>query len=292
MLLRSREALRYFQFPAFCEIDGLRHAIFTRIGGRSVGPFSGFNLARSVGDAHPLVASNRAALREFFAPGTMWFTQQTHGTRVFVVDGGPPTGGPWAVASERPSRSDDTAPDLKIPSASPPADGEGSTTASAMASPPADAIVCDRPGQFAVIQVADCQAVLLADTRRRVVANIHSGWRGSIANIIAKTIATLVERCNTDPSDLMAGIGPSLGPCCGEFRNYASELPPAVWPYGDAMDHFDFWALSRDQLKAAGVPADRIHESRICTRCNTGLFYSYRASHTTGRFGAVIGYED
>jgi copper oxidase (laccase) domain-containing protein len=89
----------------------------------------------------------------------------------------------------------------------------------------------------------------------------------------------------------MAGIGPSLGPCCGEFRHFRAELPPEVWGYGDEKAYFDFWALSRDQLIAAGIPSDQIHQSRICTRCNTGLFYSYRASHASGRFAAVIGFE-
>jgi YfiH family protein len=155
----------------------------------------------------------------------------------------------------------------------------------------ADAVVCDRPGIFTVIQVADCQAILLVDPRRRVVANIHSGWRGSIANIIAATIATLKRRWGICPADLLAGIGPSLGPCCGEFRHFRRELPPEVWPYGNASNFFDFWALSRDQLVSAGVPTGQIHQSRICTRCNTGLFYSYRANHETGRFAAVIGFE-
>ena len=250
MLLRSREGLLYFQFPAFGEVKGLRHGIFTRIGGNSRGPQKGFNLARSVGDAAFAVDANRKLLAKLFAPGTLHFTRQTHGSDVHVLDGQPPSD----------------------------------------ALPPADALVSDRVGSLPVIQVADCQAVLLVDPRRRVVANIHSGWRGSIANIIGKTVASLTERCGCRPADLLAGIGPSLGPCCGEFRHYQAELPQAVWSYGDDSAHFDFWALSRDQLIAAGVPGDQIHLSRICTRCNTGLFYSYRASHATGRFAAVIGF--
>jgi YfiH family protein len=251
MRLCTRDNLFFFQFQAFNQIEGLRHGIFTRIGGRSRGPLHGFNLARSVGDTPAAVDANREALAEIFAPGELFYLQQTHGSRVAVLDG----------------------------SAPPPA------------TPEADAVVCDRPGTFTVIQVADCQAVLLADPQQRVVANIHSGWRGSIANIIAATIATLESRWGIRPADLMAGIGPSLGPCCGEFRHYRRELPPEVWPYGNNSSHFDFWALSHDQLLSAGVPAGQIHLSRICTRCNTGLFYSYRASHETGRFAAVIGFD-
>jgi YfiH family protein len=259
MQLRSRKDLFYFQFQAFSQIEGLRHGFFTRDGGESLGSYQSFNLARRVGDTPAAVEANRKTLAEIYAPGTLFFIQQTHGAQVAVLDGGPPS----ASASE-----------------------------AGVAGPPeADAVVCDRPGIFTVIQVADCQAVLLVDPRRRVVANIHSGWRGSVANIIAATIATLKRRWGSRPADLLAGIGPSLGPCCGEFRHYRQELPPEVWPYGNASNYFDFWALSRDQLVGAGVPAGQIYDSRICTRCNTGLFYSYRANHETGRFAAVIGFE-
>jgi polyphenol oxidase len=251
MQLCSQKDLLYFQFQAFSQIEGLRHGFFTRLGGGSRGSHQSFNLARRVGDTPAAVDANRKALAEIYAPGSLFFIRQTHGVQVAVLDGGQPS------ASE----------------------------------PQADAVVCDRPGVFTVIQVADCQAVLLVDPRRRLVANIHSGWRGSVTNIIAATIATLQRRWGARPADLLAGIGPSLGPCCGEFRHYRQELPPEVWSYGNASNHFDFWALSRDQLVGAGVPAGQIYQSRICTRCNTGLFYSYRASHETGRFAAVIGFE-
>jgi polyphenol oxidase len=260
MLLCSRDNLLFLQFHAFNQIEGLRHGIFTRIGGRSRGACQSFNIAYSVGDTPADVDANRNALAGLFAPGALYFIRQTHGTRVAVLDGGrPPAGRPVAHAAPAPL---------------------------------ADAVVCDRPGAFTVVQVADCQAILLVDPRRRVVANIHSGWRGSVANIIAATITTLERHWGSLAADLLAGIGPSLGPCCGEFRHYRKELPSEIWPYGNAANYFDFWSLSRDQLRRAGVPDGQIHQSRICTRCNTGLFYSYRAAHETGRFAAVIGFDD
>jgi hypothetical protein len=263
MLLCSQDDLLFLQFQAFNRVEGLRHGIFTRIGGRirkgSREPYQGFNIARSVGDVPAAVDANRETLAGIFTPGALFFIQQTHGAQVAVLD----SGGRSPALPE----------------------------AEAAAPPRADAVVCNQPGTFPVIQVADCQAVLLVDPRQRVVANIHSGWRGSVANIIGSTIAALEKRWGSRPADLLAGIGPSLGPCCGEFRHFRQELPPEVWPYGNAAAHFNFWALSRDQLMYAGVPAERIYQSRICTRCNTGLFYSYRANRETGRFAAVIGFE-
>jgi copper oxidase (laccase) domain-containing protein len=91
------------------------------------------------------------------------------------------------------------------------------------------------------------------------------------------------------PGAILAGIGPSLGPCCAEFINYKAEIPKEFWCYKDPDDHFDFWAISSDQLLNAGVLAKHIESSQICTRCRTDEFFSYRAEKTTGRFAAVIG---
>ncbi|MBW1984000.1 MAG: polyphenol oxidase family protein, partial [Deltaproteobacteria bacterium] len=90
-------------------------------------------------------------------------------------------------------------------------------------------------------------------------------------------------------SDLIAGIGPSLGPCCAEFVNYKKEIPEAYWTYKNQDNYFDFWAVSKDQLCNAGVLPENTHLSKICTKCHTDRFYSYRGEGTTGRFAAVIG---
>jgi hypothetical protein len=131
--------------------------------------------------------------------------------------------------------------------------------------------------------------VLLFDPIRGAVANIHSGWRGSIDNIIGETVKEMRLRFGCRPRDLMAGIGPSLGPCCAEFLNFRREIPAALWRYRINATHFDFWAMSRDQLLGAGLKEGHIEQSRLCTRCRTDLFFSYRAAKETGRFASVIG---
>jgi copper oxidase (laccase) domain-containing protein len=122
-----------------------------------------------------------------------------------------------------------------------------------------------------------------------VVANVHSGWRGSIQNIIGRTVDTMKQHFDCRPDGIIAGIGPSLGPCCAEFIHYETEIPKEFWGYMDSDDHFDFWAISSDQLMKAGVPEPNIESSQMCTRCRTDAFYSYRAEKITGRFAAVIG---
>jgi YfiH family protein len=155
--------------------------------------------------------------------------------------------------------------------------------------PMVDALVTAAQGRYITIQVADCQAVMVYDPVQRVVANIHSGWRGSIGNIIGSTLQEMTAAFGTAAGDLVAGIGPSLGPCCAEFVHYRREIPRPFWPYKNADHHFNFWAISQDQLCESGVPTENIFVSRLCTRCHTDRFFSYRGEGITGRFAAVIG---
>jgi hypothetical protein len=150
-------------------------------------------------------------------------------------------------------------------------------------------MLTDRAGKFLVVQVADCQPILMHDPVRRVVANVHCGWRGSLADVAGRTVAALQGRFGCAPQDLLVGVGPSLGPCCAEFVNYRSEIPERLWGYRRDSVCFDFWAMTRDQLVAAGVRDGNIQISGLCTRCDPGRFFSYRTHNRTGRFPAVIG---
>ena len=86
----------------------------------------------------------------------------------------------------------------------------------------------------------------------------------------------------------MAALGPSLGPCCAEFRNYREEFPPEFRTYQVKPTYFDLWSLSRDQLLAAGLDPQKIDIAGICNRCRGEEFFSYRRDRLTGRQGAVI----
>jgi YfiH family protein len=153
----------------------------------------------------------------------------------------------------------------------------------------ADGVVTDMQGVGLVIQVADCQGVLLYDPKQRVIANVHSGWRGSVQNIIGDCIDVMTGRFCCNPKDIRAGICPSLGPCCAEFVNYRDEIPQVLWGYKhqDKL-FFDFWKLSCDQMTAKGVRQENVEIMNLCTRCNSDKFYSFRQEKRTGRFGCVI----
>ena len=248
------EAQVLFHSPVLDRFEGLFHAVTCRDGGRSAPPYDTMNLSLGVGDDARSVNANRRQLQRITG-GVHVYARQDHGTRVAVVD----------------SRMIDNRDAIvTVPTA-------------------ADALVTDQAGVHLAIQTADCQAVMLFDPRRRVVANIHSGWRGSVANIIGRTIAVMQRTFACDPAEMSAAIGPSLGPCCAEFVNYRTEIPHPLWSHRVGRHHFDFWQISRRQLVQAGVFEDRIDDAGICTRCNPHLFYSYRAARQTGRFVALIG---
>jgi YfiH family protein len=155
------------------------------------------------------------------------------------------------------------------------------------AKPGYDALLAPAPGVALLVKVADCQAVLLYDPVSRALALAHSGWRGSVQNILGRVVAALGET-GAPPARLKAAISPSLGPCCAEFTNHQAELPPEFSPFMVRENYFDFWAISRSQLTAAGLKDENIETAGICSRCSSE-FYSYRRGDLWPRFGFLAG---
>lgn len=258
MLLVKNKHNHLFQFEALNHLQGLTHFIVGRIGGVSQPPYDGMNLSQGVGDDPAAVEANRNRLRELTGGGVHVYARQDHGTAIRVIT--------------QDTSHHDAVIQTKLE--------------------PADALITDVAGIRLLIQTADCQAVMIYDPQRRVAANIHCGWRGSVANIIGMTVLRMVADFGCDPGQMTAAIGPSLGPCCAEFINYQKEIPRHLWLYRVGRYHFNFWHISRHQLITAGLLGDHIHDSGICTRCNAHLFFSYRAARQTGRFSALIGIDE
>jgi YfiH family protein len=193
-----------------------------------------------------------------------------------------------------------------------------------IAEPPnADALITSTPGLLLGVQTADCVPILLVDTRRRVVAAIHAGWRGTLARIAVKTLGRMRMEFGTSSRDIVAALGPSIGRCCFEVgpevaQAFSTQFPPAAdWFDGpfEQLAHgeeplwlpwltmmppghvpppprvqLDLRASNRWQLIDAGVPGKQIDVSDACTVCQADLLFSYRREGAkAGRMMASIG---
>jgi YfiH family protein len=157
-----------------------------------------------------------------------------------------------------------------------------------------DALVTAQTGVVLGILTADCVPVLLYDPCREVVAAVHAGWRGTKANIVAKTVKKMQEVFGCDPSQIMAGIGPSIGKCCyevgREVAGHFSHIAGACEEKESGKYQLDLQHINKYQLLKAGVCSTHIELSGICTACSTEAFFSYRKEQgCSGRFMSMIG---
>ena len=232
---------------------GCRYGMFARHGGVSRGVYASLNVGLHVGDVAEAVAANRQRIKEAMEVPVVLSARQVHGGEVYCLT--EPLNG-----------------DLEV-------DGY-------------DALVTDQPGIGLMIQQADCQAVLLFDPLRQVIAAVHCGWRGSVLRLVPQVVEVMHERYGTVAADLQAIISPSLGPCCAEFVNYKTELPADFCAFRVQDNYFDFWRITRAQLNAVGVADAGIRTAGHCTCCSDDYF-SYRRAvrrgiEQTGRNCSVI----
>jgi YfiH family protein len=157
----------------------------------------------------------------------------------------------------------------------------------------ADVVVSAEPAVAATVSVADCVPLLLADRRTGAVAAVHAGWRGTLERAAAAGVEAL-RAAGSRPADLLAAIGPSIGPCCyevspdlaGRFR--ADMSPEVVRAGAGAGPHLDLWKANLLVLEASGVAADRVDVLHRCTACERDLFFSHRRD--AGRTGRQVAF--
>ena len=173
-------------------------------------------------------------------------------------------------------------------------------TMTAWRRPQADIIISDDPGVAIGVRVADCAPILLFDSIRQVVGAVHAGWRGTAAGAARAAIQSMRSTFGCDPSAVVAAIGPCLGACCGEMGPEVVKLFKAA---GHAQADIDRWfttgktsrpyldleRANRDQLVSAGVLAQNVHASGLCTKTYRDRLHSYRAEGArAGRLLAAI----
>jgi YfiH family protein len=181
-----------------------------------------------------------------------------------------------------------------------------------------DASVTNHPGLLLGVQTADCVPILLVDPKKRAVAAIHAGWRGTLQRIVVKAIGQMQMQFKSKPADLLAAIGPAIGGCCYEvgtevaaqFHSQFAEAPewfdefrtgdepnPVQWLNMMPPGHqpppknvlLDLRKANRAQLLSAGLRAPNIFVSDLCTACRRDLLFSYRKEGAqSGRLMSAI----
>lgn len=165
----------------------------------------------------------------------------------------------------------------------------------------ADAMLTDTPGLYLMALSADCPPVFFYDPVRRVVGLAHSGWKGTVERIAGNVVEAMVDEFGSDPRDIVAVVGPGIGPCCyavGENVINAAELafmgawggPKPLLERRGGEVYFNLRESIRRAIIEAGVPAENVAVEEVCTADNLDLFYSHRAEKgMCGLFGAVVG---
>jgi YfiH family protein len=257
LLQREANGQRTYHFESVAW-PGLVHAVFTRLGGVSQGPFATLNVGHSVGDEPQAVAENHCRVYASLGLGTgqVVTARQVHGNRVAVVDG----------------------------------HDAGKVV------PNTDGLVTTTPGLALLLRFADCQPILLYDPEHHALGLAHAGWRGVALGIARRLVEAMQETFGSRAGSLLAGLGPAIGPCCYTVgHEVAATMGYALpdWKRVLRLEGEDSWRLdlaaaNAQLLTAAGVA--QIEQSGICTACRNDEFFSHRADGgRTGRF-AVVAY--
>jgi len=156
-----------------------------------------------------------------------------------------------------------------------------------------DALISNQKNVMLTILTADCVPILLFDPTKNIVAAIHAGWKGTKQNILLKTVEKMKTTFNSNPKNILAGIAPSIGKCCYEVDwNVAQHFEHIKDAYQEKNEKYmlDLPHINRNQLLEAGLDANNIELSHICTACEVDNYFSYRKEEgCSGRFMSMIG---
>ncbi|MGZ9585077.1 peptidoglycan editing factor PgeF [Paenibacillus marinisediminis] len=254
-------------------VEGLTAGFTTRLGGVSEAPYDTMNMALHVQDEPEAIVANRRRLMDAIdMPFEAWTcAEQVHSHHVHIV-----------TRDER---------------------GKGRLSR-ADAIPDADAIITQESDICLASFYADCVPLLLVDPIRRVVGLAHAGWKGTVQEIAVRTVEQMQQTFQSQPEQLLAAIGPSIGKCCYEVDERViapvevllEKLPEDARSALEYRDNgravVDLREINRHLLIKAGIMPSNIECTTWCTGCHTELFYSHRAEGgKTGRMASWIGWK-
>ena len=166
-----------------------------------------------------------------------------------------------------------------------------------------DGLISDKRGVSLWLRYADCTPVYLYDTKKNIIGNIHSGWKGTVQKIAKVAVKKMIQEYGSNPEDIMCAFGPNRAKCHFKVDEDVKSIFEETFSYMNNKDiisigeveegkqkyYIDTNLINRNLLKEVGVRDENIIESKICTVCNHDKFYSYRKDKEARRNAAVIG---
>ncbi len=255
MELHEKQGVAYLTFPAFSAVPFVRHAFSTRVGGVSRGEFSSMNLSFHRGDPDETVLTNyhRFCDAAGFSFDSLVASAQDHHTEIRRV-----TKRECGIGIWRPRDQESV-----------------------------DGLLTDEPGVTLVTYYADCVPLYFLDPVHRAIGLAHAGWRGTVAGMGIKMAEAMAHKFGSRPEELLAAIGPSIGPCCYEVDQPVADAFAARTDWkpecflrdcGDGKYMLNLWEANRRALLRAGLLEAHISVAELCTQCHADWLFSHRAS--------------
>lgn len=263
--LNNKNDVPYLTYNSLSAIKFINHAFSTRLGGVSDGEFSTMNLAFNRGDKPENVTENYKKICKSagFDYESLTASSQDHHTFVRAV-----------TTQNR---------------------GVGIYKARDIES--VDALVTNQKGVTLVTYYADCTPLFFVDVNKKAIGLAHAGWRGTVERIGEKVINKMQSEYGTNPSDVIAAIGPAISACCYEVDLSCAKqflelndlaTDKFVFEKGNGKFMIDLLETNRQILVSTGVKPENITVSDICTNCSSNLLWSHRA--TKGHRGTMAAF--
>ncbi len=261
--INKKNNILYFTFPSFEKYKFVSHTFSSRLGGVSEGIYLSLNLSFNRGDSPQNVYKNYEIICSAIGvnPNNLVFGQLTHGNnirKVTLEDRG-------KGIIHQPDYSD------------------------------IDALITNEIDVPLAMTFADCVPIFFLDPINKVVAIAHSGWRGTVKKIGEKVINLMLKDYKCNLKNILIGIGPSIGVCCFEVDEEVYKqflllefLDDNNWfEKKDNKYYINLWKVIETMFLKMGIPKENITVTDLCTKCNSGIFFSHRA--TNGKRGSMAG---
>lgn len=256
--IKHSDGVEYIQFKVLNKYN-VKHCITLRHGGKSTGEYSSLNFRTLGNDNIKNVLENLNIIKEKLNFGTICKAGQDHTDKVIEIN------------EENYKEYEFSLQNQEL----------------------VDGYIVSQKDIATLITTADCNPIIIYDTKNNVVANVHAGWKGVINKIYINALDIMIKKYNSNVNDIVVCIGPSIRKCCftskeDSFKEKFTsvfENEEKYLTYDDDKEtfHIDLIYILKQELKKAGINPENIHVADICTRCNTKDFYSYRYAVQNGK---------